>query len=257
VGDKVVADSRFWCDNCGRCRDGHRHLCEHLGFVGEICDGGFGEMTALPARLLHRIDPALPDEIAAMAEPLAVALHAVNRLAAPSGLPVLVMGCGTIGGLAALLLSRRGPVCVADRNEARAGLVASITGSQVVPADFGERTPEYSGRRIRHVVDATGSVAALERLVRSIEPGSTIAVVGITHGTFPLDPNLLVERELTVAGCHAFSDELPGAIGLLRELRPVLGAFIGSRVGLDELPSAYQALADGTSPGLKTIVAVG
>ncbi|RWE34791.1 MAG: dehydrogenase, partial [Mesorhizobium sp.] len=120
VGDRVVADSRFWCGDCAQCRAGKRHLCAALGFVGEICDGGFAEQALLPARLLHVIDAGLDERVAAMAEPLAVALHAVRRLPKTVG-SVLVVGCGPIGGLAALLLSRTfaGTVLVADRNQAR------------------------------------------------------------------------------------------------------------------------------------------
>ena len=86
---------------------GYPHLCERLGYVGEVCDGGFAEALLLPERLVHKVDPALDPAIAAMAEPLAVALHAVNRLRPAGGEPVLVVGCGPIGGLAALVLSRR------------------------------------------------------------------------------------------------------------------------------------------------------
>ncbi|RVC60659.1 dehydrogenase, partial [Mesorhizobium sp. M2A.F.Ca.ET.046.02.1.1] len=85
VGDRVVADSRFWCGECAQCRAGRRHLCASLGFVGEVCDGGFAEQTVLPARLLHLIDAALDERVAAMAEPLAVALHAVRRLPKTAG----------------------------------------------------------------------------------------------------------------------------------------------------------------------------
>jgi (R,R)-butanediol dehydrogenase/meso-butanediol dehydrogenase/diacetyl reductase len=43
LGDKVVADSRFWCGTCAACRRGLPQVCETLGFVGEVCDGGFAE----------------------------------------------------------------------------------------------------------------------------------------------------------------------------------------------------------------------
>ena len=131
-GDRVVADSRFWCGECVQCKSGRPHLCEHLGYVGEVCDGGFAEALVLPARLLYRLDSAVDSAVAAMAEPLAVALHAVNRLQPEEGKPALVVGCGPIGGLAALVLTRlsgANPVLVADRNEARLAKVAAVTGS--------------------------------------------------------------------------------------------------------------------------------
>jgi (R,R)-butanediol dehydrogenase / meso-butanediol dehydrogenase / diacetyl reductase len=84
-GDTVVADSRFWCGECPACLSGRRNVCDNLGFVGEVCDGGFAEEVALPARLLVKHDPGLDSAVAAMTEPLAVALHAVRRQALPKG----------------------------------------------------------------------------------------------------------------------------------------------------------------------------
>jgi len=78
VGDLVAVDSRFYCGRCEACLSGHSNVCDHLGFVGEVCDGGFAERANLPARLLHKHDPSLDPATAAMAEPLAVALHAAD-----------------------------------------------------------------------------------------------------------------------------------------------------------------------------------
>ena len=58
-GDAVVADSRVFCGTCPACRAGRHNLCASLGFVGEVCDGGFAEEVVLPARLLHKVDPEL------------------------------------------------------------------------------------------------------------------------------------------------------------------------------------------------------
>ncbi len=57
VGDRVAADSRVWCGACPACTSGRTNICEHLGFVGEVCDGGFAEQIVLPARLVVRHDP--------------------------------------------------------------------------------------------------------------------------------------------------------------------------------------------------------
>ena len=84
-------------ETCTSCHAGNNHLCTSLGFVGEVCDGGFAEETVMPARLLYRADPSIPAAVVATAEPLAVALHAVNRLAPVAGDTALVTGCGMIG----------------------------------------------------------------------------------------------------------------------------------------------------------------
>ncbi|RWN49775.1 MAG: dehydrogenase [Mesorhizobium sp.] len=255
VGDRVVADSRFWCGNCAQCHGGRRHLCVSLGFVGEICDGGFAEQAVLPARLLHIIDAGLDERVAAMAEPLAVALHAVRRLPKTAG-SVLVVGCGPIGGLAALLLSRTfaGTVLVADRNQARSARVSQVTGARIVDLNRDAVAAATANAPLLAAIEATGSVAALNQLLGVVDPGGTIAMVGIFHGRLDIDPNTLVEREIGLLGCHAFADELPEAVRMLGELSEPLLALIDQEIGLDDIPAAYERLLAGHSDGLKTII---
>ncbi|RWN29239.1 MAG: dehydrogenase [Mesorhizobium sp.] len=255
IGDRVVADSRFWCGDCAQCHGGRRHLCASLGFVGEVCDGGFAEQAVLPARLLHIIDAGLDERVAAMAEPLAVALHAVRRLPKTAG-SVLVVGCGPIGGLAALLLSRTfaGTVLVADRNQARSARVSQVTGARIVDLNRDAVAAATANAPLLAAIEATGSVAALNQLLGVVDPGGTIAMVGIFHGRLDIDPNTLVEREIGLLGCHAFADELPEAVRMLGELSEPLLALIDQEIGLDDIPAAYERLLAGHSDGLKTII---
>jgi len=251
LGDRVVADSRVWCGECPACRAGNHHLCARLGFVGEVCDGGFAEQCTLPARLLHRLPDTLPDEAAVMAEPVAVALHAVKRLNAPVEAPVLIAGCGPIGGLAALVLAELGhrDIRVADRNERRVARVCAVTGARPVRLD-----PASAGRDLRHAIEATGSTAALQGLMDCVGGGGAIALVGIMHGRIDLDPNLLVEREVSLIGCHAFRDELPEAIALLDRAADRARRVIDCEIAIADVPAAYARLLAGDSEGLKTIV---
>ncbi|MBB3770925.1 (R,R)-butanediol dehydrogenase/meso-butanediol dehydrogenase/diacetyl reductase [Angulomicrobium tetraedrale] len=259
VGDTVVADSRVWCGECPACRTGRRHLCERLGFVGEACDGGFAEEIVLPARLLLPLAPFIDPAVAAMAEPLAVALHAVRRLAPRHGEPVLVVGCGPIGGLAALVLARDhdGPILLADRNAARAVRVAEVTGGSVTALDADALRAALGGRLPGAAVEATGSPAALDALIGAVAGGARVALVGIYHGRLALDPNLLVEREIDLVGCHAFTDELTEAVARLPQLAGDLARLIDRQIGLDAVPDAYARLLKGEAQGLKTIIRPG
>lgn len=258
VGDSVVADSRFWCGACMDCRSGHTNSCEKLGFVGEVCDGGFAEEIHLPARLLHKRDGRIDARIAAMAEPLAVALHAVRKVNVPAGEPVLVVGCGTIGGLCAVLLSRlhEGPIVLAERNAERARIVATATGGRPVELSKASIEVALDGARLRYAIDATGSVAALAQTIALMAGGGALALVGISHGNLDLDPNVLVEKELSLIGCHAFRDELPEAIALLGSLEKVLIGLLDETIALEDVPSAFERLVAGRSHGLKTVIRI-
>ncbi len=247
LGDKVVVDSRCLCGTCPACRDGRGQVCERLGFVGEAIDGGFAEAVTLPARNVLRADDRVPDRHLAMAEPLAVALHTLRRLALPKGAPVLVTGCGPIGGLVALLASRDGhAVTVVDRNAARAALVAEATGGKVAQA--GAFPP------FRHAIDTTGHAQVIAALVDAIDGCGTPALVGIGSSGPVIDPVKLVKREITLIGCHAFGDELAEVNTRLADLSPMLDAFIAEEIPLEAVPDAYARHLAGQVAGLKSII---
>jgi (R,R)-butanediol dehydrogenase/meso-butanediol dehydrogenase/diacetyl reductase len=257
-GDRVVADSRYWCGSCANCLAGDHNSCASLGFVGEVCDGGFAEQMLLPERLVHRRPATLDPRAAAMAEPLAVALHAIAKLAPRPDAPVLIVGCGTIGGLCALALSQThtGPILVSDRNAARVAMVAQAAGGVGVGLDSDAIAAVTGGRPVRHVIDATGSIAALRQILDIIGSSATLALVGISHGTLDLDPNRLVEREINLVGCHALRDELPAAIAMCATLEDKLVSLIDATIELEEVPAAFARLLAGEMTGLKTIIAI-
>jgi len=257
-GDRVVADSRYWCGTCANCLAGDHNSCESLGFVGEVCDGGFAEQILLPERLVHPRPATLDPRAAAMAEPLAVALHALAKLAPRPDAPVLVVGCGTIGGLCALALSQnhRGPILLSDRNSARVEMVAAASKGQGVELDRAAIAAATGGPAIRNVIDATGSIAALRQILKVIGSNATLALVGISHGTLDLDPNRLVEREIDLVGCHAFRDELPAAIAMCAALENTLISLMDATIELEAVPAAFTRLLAGEMMGLKTIIAI-
>ncbi|NKL74405.1 alcohol dehydrogenase catalytic domain-containing protein [Rhizobium leguminosarum bv. viciae] len=258
IGDLVAADSRFYCGQCEPCRSGRTNICEHLGFVGEVCDGGFAEQAQLPARLVFKHEPSLDPAVAAMAEPLAVALHAIPRLNPPQGEAILLVGCGTIGGLCGLLLSHLhdGKLLFADLNGSRAEMVAAICGGSVVALDKSQARTALGDARLRYAVDATGSTKAIAQGIELLDGGGAFALVGISHGKLDLDPNVLVEREISLIGCHAFEDELADAIAMLPKLQPALLQFSEILNSLDGIPDAYHRLIDGRSTKIKTIIRI-
>lgn len=258
IGATVAADSRYWCAECDNCRAGFQHICSNLGFVGEIIDGGFAEEVVLPYRLVHKVGSDIPSKMAAMAEPLAVALHALNRLELPLEAPFLIVGCGAIGGFAALLANRlhNGPIFVADHNVERANLVASVCNAEVVPLNAEALRKASGGVAVRYALDATGSLKVISQLPELVDGGGSIALVGIAHGTLPLDPNILVEREISLKGCHAFKDELPEVINMLGDLQDDLEKLIDQVIDLVGVPDAYERLLAGRIRGLKTIIQI-
>ena len=249
LGDRVVVDSRVQCGRCVACKAGRGQVCDSLGFVGEVIDGGFAEAVTLPARNVMRAPDGVPDRHLAMAEPLAVALHALRRLSPAPAALVLVTGCGPIGGLVALLAARAGhEVAVIDRNAQRAACVANATGGRVTTIE------QATERGFLYAVDTTGQDQVIAALVAAIGGGGTLALVGIGRACPVIDPVKLVEREITLVGCHAFGGELAEVAALLPALSPHLDAFIAEQIPLDAVPNAYARHLAGQVEGLKTLI---
>lgn len=250
-GDRVVADSRAACGTCVECEAGRPNLCLKLGYVGEVCDGGFAEQVVLPARGLLKVDASVPPEVAALSEPLAVALHAMKRAAPAPGKPVLVAGAGPVGGLACLLLKHQGfgPVLFAERNQARRALVEAVTGAVPVELDA-----VWIGQPFDCAIEATGVPAVLGKLIALAGPAARIALVGIPSAAASINAITVVERELELKGCSAFRDELPEAVGLLKEIEAPLARLVEDPIGLDAVPETYQRLIAGEGRRLKAII---
>jgi (R,R)-butanediol dehydrogenase / meso-butanediol dehydrogenase / diacetyl reductase len=255
-GDRVVADSRAACGQCIQCRADRANLCLSLGYVGEVCDGGFAEEVVLPASGVLRIESSVPPEVAALCEPLAVALHVIRRLDPAKGEPILVAGAGPVGGLVCVMLDYLGfgPLLFAERQPGRRELIAGATRARPVELDGAAIAAIVGDGPLHFAVEATGAGAVLDRLVGLVGGGARIAMVGIFHGPATINATAIVEREIELRGCSVFADEQKVAVSLLPALMPKLQLLVSAPIALDDVPAAYQALIDGNAPSLKTII---
>lgn len=255
-GDTVAVDSRYYCGRCAACMDKHHHLCEDLGFVGEAIDGGFAEYVTVPAHLALKCEPRMPLDVAALAEPLAVALHALNRVDNGKAETLYIIGCGPIGALIALassILSDR-KLLVNDLDHSRVSLVCQATGAIDLPLN--DYIEGRGGERPGHIIDTTGNVAVIGSLLKRVR-GVTLGLVGIGSGSIDVDPVQLVEREVSLVGCHAFADELPKAIALLQTYPDRFRPLIEHRISLENTPSEYDRICKGDAVGIKTLIEIG
>ena len=133
-GDHVVGDSRVFCGQCHSCQKGESNLCMNLGFLGEVCDGAYAEEILIASCSVVRIGDEVPLEIAALAEPLSVALHASGMARIRESRRVLVLGAGPIGALIHMILAIDGlsDVHVTDISEYRRQVMARVDANAVV-----------------------------------------------------------------------------------------------------------------------------
>ncbi len=247
TGTPVVVDSRVPCGCCAGCGRA-ANLCERLAWVGEALPGGFAEHLVIAASSLVVRPEALEGAIAALAEPLAVAMHAIGRATDPPGGGVLehalVVGYGPIGALAHAELERRHPgvvVTVRERLEERR-LLASAFGARV-----GDVAPPGGGYPL--VVDAAGTPAALHEAIRAAARGGCVLLVALGHHPVELLPADLAEASLSLVGCSGFAGELPGAVAELTADPDRYRPLVTEAVLLEEAPLRLAELTRRPSAG--------
>ena len=205
AGTRVVVDSRVPCGSCAGCSRA-ANLCERLAWVGEAFPGGFAEELVIAASSLVPCPQQLEPAIAVLAEPLAVAMHAVSR-ATRSPQRVLLLGYGPIGALVHAEIEHRFPQAAVHVRE-------PLGSRRQLAAAFGADTSEPPAAPDL-VVDAAGYPGSLVDALALTARGGELLVVALGHEAVSVVPADLVEQAVTVSGCSGFDDELPAAVARL------------------------------------------
>jgi L-iditol 2-dehydrogenase len=223
TGERVLVSDSVACGQCEPCRSGRPQICREPTWVL----GGFAERIAAPLDALHPIPDELPFDAAAMAEPLAAAVHAVSRGTDASDVGIL--GGGPMGLMLCALLAREGRrVTVADRHPERRQQADHLGGQSV----------ERLGRHPL-VFEAVGHPEAWRAAAGAAAPGGVVVLVGgCPQGTsVEFDPGPLHYDELELRGAfHHSREEVDTALRALTQLD--LSPLLSEKIALDELPVA-------------------
>jgi threonine dehydrogenase-like Zn-dependent dehydrogenase len=264
VGERVVGGSSPKCGTCRRCREGKPSQCENRNSpITDNGDGAFAEYILVGGPSLRRLPDGLSARHAALAEPLAVALHGITRAGVALGDKVMVFGAGPIGALTIAALRAKGitDVIVVEPHAGRQELARALGASDVIDPGELEMFPSWepeklSTRAVHVVLECSGHKAAIEAGFHQLNRGGILVMVGagIEHPTF--DPNRMILNELTVTGSFVY--DLGGfedALELLSSASFPNDLLIDPNdVPLNGVGEALEALATGRIAGKVMVV---
>lgn len=258
VGDKVILDPYVYCGDCYPCSLGKTNCCETLKCLGVHCEGSMSEFVAHPDHLLRKLPDDISWELAPMAEPLVIAMHAIHRCAAKEGEVVAITGAGTIGLLAALGAMSYGAIpVVIDVVEARLQIARDLGVQHTInPAaeDSVARLLEITnGRGAECVVEASGANVAIRNSLDYAAYAGRIALTGWPKKETELPTNLITKKELQVLGSRNGAGEFEEAIELIVSGKVDAGKLITKAVPFDELPQMIKEIAEKPSDFLKVV----
>lgn len=253
-GDHVAMNPSRWCGRCNACREGRPNLCENIYFMGSASktphmQGGFASLfDAAPAQCV-KVPADLPLAAAALAEPLAVALHAVARAGDVSGRHVALFGAGPIGLLCLLAarLEGAGAATVVDVAEAPLVFARGLGADAVVDVSAGD-TPlveRAAAQPIDVAFEASGTAAGLASAIRAVRRGGTVVQVGnLPGGEIAVPANAIMAKELDVRGTFRFGEEFRRAVELIVAGKVDVMKLVTAQRPLRSAPEAFRLALD-------------
>jgi (R,R)-butanediol dehydrogenase / meso-butanediol dehydrogenase / diacetyl reductase len=262
AGQRVSVMPLLYCGECYYCRRGLNHLCQSMACVG-LSDawGGIAERAVAPARNVS----ALPDDVSdlqgALVEPGAVAAYGVDVAQVRPGDSVLVTGAGPIGALASLYASANGArVIISEPNPTRAALARSLDVGEVLDPSQIDVVKwvkdDTAGIGVDAVIECSGNEGALQAALSAVRSAGRISQTGLHTRPASIDPMVLSEHDVTLAGtwCYPVSD-WPRIIGLISSGRYPVEKVVTAQIGMDEVvPSGFETLLNPAGDQVKVLV---
>lgn len=260
IGTRVAVNPSQPCGLCTYCQRGMRNECLDMRFMGSAMrfphvQGGFRSHVVVEAVQAVPIADTLSLAEAAMAEPLAVCLHAVERAGSLMGKRVLVTGCGPIGALTILAARFAGAAEVVVTDIARFSLAKAIELGATRAINTADQpdalAPERADKgKFDVVFEASGAEQAARLAIDLLRPGGTFVQLGL-GGDMNLPVNLIVTKEIAYIGSFRFDSEFALAVELLGKGLMDVKPLITASLPVEQAGEAFELAMD-RSQSMKT-----
>ena len=263
VGDRVTFDSTVFCNDCPYCNQGRVNLCDNRQVMGVSCDefhrdGAFAQHVACPAHICHRLPEGLSFAEAAFAEPVGVAVHAVNRSQVKPRDTAVVVGAGLIGLLVIQALRSKGctQIIAFDLDDSRLALAKQLgatTALKSTQTNAVKTAVDLTGGA-DHAFEVVGASVTVNMAIDCVRKGASVTLVGnlCPEVTVPLQK--IVTRELTLFGSCAISGEYPDALSAIANGEIQVTPLITAKVNIDDAGAWFAKLKSAEQPYLKVLV---
>jgi L-gulonate 5-dehydrogenase len=259
TGQRVAIYPLHACGHCYPCSVGRPNACDNFKLSGIHLDGGLQERLAISQDQVFPIDADDP-AVAAMAEPVSIAVRTVHRARIQSGEKVVVLGAGPIGQAVCLVAREHGAdVLAVDLQESRLALAREM-GAETLQWSAHDQVVSDARRWAGPagppvVVDATGVAAAVLAMVEMVASAGRAVQVGMSNQEAALRVGLLTEKELDLLGVSCCgSGEFADAVGVVERHTALLARLVSHQFGLAEAPEAIRYAMNNPNDVMKVVI---
>ena len=255
-GRRVTVNPLITCGRCDYCVQGRDNLCSNRTMIGMTRPGGFAEYVTTAAASVIEPPDGMSARAAALTEPAATALHALNAAMRAAARPVqesdvLVIGAGAVGLLTALLARSYGcrEIRLAETNPLRRASAERAGFTVLDPAQGGA-----AQNSMDLVIDAVGAATTRDAALVAVKPGGVIVHIGLADWASSIDMRKLTLAEITLIGTYTYT-----TADLRKTVRALHGGAFGDLAWVEERPladgaRAFRDLHDGTAAAAKILL---
>ncbi|MGH1464834.1 MAG: zinc-binding dehydrogenase [Cognatishimia sp.] len=253
-GQLVALNPIMNCQKCDPCKNGEENLCTAKKFPGSATtvphlDGFFREVIDHPVRCCRPVSDKIDPRHLTFAEPMACALHALNKGGVTAGQKVLVTGCGPMGLLTIACAAARGAEVTALDLRPKAVDVAMSVGAQsgLIVGAFDDK--EIDGQ-FDVIIEASGAIPAFNTALKAVRKKGNISILSnIQMGASEVLLNLIMLKEINVVGSFQFNREFEEAVQLIEKKAIDFEALTAKSFPLSETNKALEFMASGQAFG--------
>lgn len=264
IGDRVAIDAQITCGNCGPCSKGWISICDNKRVIGssriELNHGTMAEVIAVHEKQAFRIPDNVTFSEGAMIEPLANALHVLNRAQIGIGDVVVIFGAGTLGlcMLQGAKLTGAKRIIVSDTSASRLEVARRLGADTLLNPTTQSVRDEVlklsGGSGADVVIEAVGIDATYQEAIHTVRKRGKVMFFGAVQETVTVDLMPILHKEINILGCTGANDETQLAIDMVSAGRIDLGILLTHQFDLDATQQAFDTLAQPNNVAIKVQV---
>lgn len=259
------------CHYCKQCEKKQYEMCRHYSYLGSRTNGGFAEYVAVPEKNLIEIPQSVDYDVAAMLEPMAVAVHAMRKSGVKSEDVVAVCGLGTIGLLLCMFLLDAGitNIYVIGNKEFQKQKIMELgiseehyCDSNKVPVN-GWLSTQTQGSGVDVFFECVGKEETIAQAIVNTSPGGTVQLIGNPAADIDLKKDVywkILRNQLTVKGSwnssflHTQEDDWHYVLQRLEQKKIHPEKFITQRFSMEQLKQGLHIMRDKTEEYVKVMI---